>query len=273
MRLLMLILSFPILLSAQSFDVGIGVGGALYNGDLSVASAQYVQQNTHPAIYLNAAYHLNDFLSFRTGFLASSLSADDALSSEQWQLNRNLNFTTSIYELSAQLEVNLWTFFDNRPMRGMPYAYMGGSVFSFNPKANYNGQLVPLQPLGTEGQGMPGYDDKYDLRAFTVLFGFGYKYDLGNGFVISTSFGWRRASTDYLDDVSKNYVSNDELYNASGLMASNLGNKIGAETGSQRGGSFSNDWYNVGIVSVNYVIGNKRRGLSRAKQVGCPTKF
>ena len=49
--------------------------------------------------------------------------------------------------------------------RWTPYVTGGAAVFTFNPKAEYNGEWVALQPLGTEGQGLPQYPDrkKYSL--------------------------------------------------------------------------------------------------------------
>ena len=274
MRVFILVILFPFFASSQGFDIGIGIGGAMYNGDLTVASSDYLINHTHVAISLNGAYHIKDMLALRAGIMATNLSANDAVGSDEWQLERNLNFKTSIYELSLQAELNLLSFVGKPTTKSFPFVYAGASAFKFNPKAQYKGLLIPLQPLGTEGQGIPGYESKYNLVSMAVLIGVGYTYNLPNGISINTSFGWRRSNTDYIDDISTNYVSNEELYNSNGQMASELGNKVGKTTGSQRGGQDSNDWFNVGLISINYNFGlNGRRLGSRHSRLDCPSSF
>ena len=68
---------------------------------------------------------------------------------------RNLSFNTSIKEASLGLETSL---LDLSTTRFTPYVYGSISLYHFNPWAYDNsGKKVFLQPLSTEGQGLPQY--------------------------------------------------------------------------------------------------------------------
>lgn len=105
---------------------------------------------------------------------------------------------------------------------------LGVSYFKFNPKANYNNQWVELKPLGTEGQGMPGYPEPYNLNSRALTFGFGNRFFLSSNISLTLEFLWRQTKTDYLDDASTNYVDYEALKQNNGLLAAELGNKIKA---------------------------------------------
>jgi hypothetical protein len=92
-----------------------------------------------------------------------------------------------------------------------PFAYAGIAVFRHNPQAQVPGndlfgqpfanagEWVNLQPLKTEGQ-------SYNLFQFAIPFGAGVRFRLADQMDVSLEFGFRYTFTDYLDDVSSNYV-------------------------------------------------------------------
>jgi hypothetical protein len=69
------------------------------------------------------------------------------------------------------------------------------------------GKWVALQALGTEGQ----YSDAYDVKPYSkvqisVPIGLGFSYKIGNNLDFSFEIGYRILFTDYIDDVSENFV-------------------------------------------------------------------
>ncbi|MFN0081903.1 MAG: hypothetical protein ACKVOM_05245, partial [Ferruginibacter sp.] len=77
--------------------------------------------------------------------------------------NRNLNFTSSIKEVSAMLEIHPlyifvnWSAREITPPRISPYIVGGIGYFSFNPQTKLGNRNIDLQKLSTEGQGFAEY--------------------------------------------------------------------------------------------------------------------
>ncbi len=276
MKWLLVFLMLPFLSQAQLYDVGIGVGGAVYAGDLSSPSLEAYVRQSHAAGQISAAYYFSNAYSLRGHLMYSKLSGDDQFGVEDWQVQRDLNFETSLMEVGVQIEADFGRFFNLPIGISYPYGFIGMTVLHFNPMTYYNGSKIALQPLGTEGQGMQGYDAKYSLMTTAFNFGLGYKYPVRDYVDLVFSLAWRRTATDYLDDVSKNYVSREELSANNGEIAALLGNKINRETGRVRGGKYSKDWYGVGLISLRYYLGKDRKRMRRHKPGytgSCPSKF
>gem|GEM_PF-7019984 len=89
-----------------------------------------------------------------------------------------------------------------------PYAIVGGGIYTFDPQAELNGQWYALQPLRLEGQGFNEYKDRktYELTQFNLLGGLGLKYEINSFLNARLEFVHRKLFTDYLDDVSTEYV-------------------------------------------------------------------
>ena len=70
-------------------------------------------------------------------------------------------------------------------------------AFNFNPKAEYNGDFVELQPLGTEGQGSAlNSSKKYARTQFTMPIGLGFRVTLGDVATLNIEYGIRKTFTD-----------------------------------------------------------------------------
>lgn len=110
-------------------------------------------------------------------------------------------------------EINLIPLFGRRynSNKISPYILGGVSVFNFNPKTLYQDNWINLQPLGTEGQGLESKPEKYRLTQIAINYGLGLKYKTENNFSISIELSPRLTFTDYLDDVSTNYVDANKL--------------------------------------------------------------
>ena len=280
------LLFFPLMLSAQHTELGLLLGFSNYIGDLSNNSNNIYLNETRPAVGLLARYNLNDYLAFRLGGVYTRLGGRDAnVNNDEFIRQRNLSFRSSVTELSLTAEVNLPGYQPYGLFKPFsPYLFAGVSVVRFNPQARYQGDWVDLQPLGTEGQGLPQYPERgapYKLNTFSIPFGLGIKYALSDKINIGLEIGARRAFTDYLDDVSTTYVSYEELLSGNGEQAAALGNRTGelagaepvsVETGTRRGDSKANDWFFIVGATVSYnflengLMGSRQRQRKRA---GC----
>ena len=74
------------------------------------------------------------------------------------KVKRNLSFKSSIIEIGPIIEVNFFPYklgqADTELAKfGTPYFFAGITYMRMNPKAEYEGEWIELQPLGTEGQG------------------------------------------------------------------------------------------------------------------------
>lgn len=274
----------PIALSGQNLSAGIMIGGANYMGDLSRNSRAMHFKETGPAAGIFGRYGINDFVSVKLGLNYARISgADDNANDADVNL-RNLSFRSDIFELAITGELNISGYQPYGLYNTFsPYLFLGVSVFSFNPKANYLDEWVALQPLGTEGQGLiPGLTP-YNRVSFAIPFGIGAKYAVTDKLNVGIEIGARRTFTDYLDDVSGNYVEYSELLAGNGTLAAALGNRSGelgagepfsVPTGTQRGDDARKDWFFIMGITASYnfsdtgLMGSRRRVRSKN---GCKT--
>jgi opacity protein-like surface antigen len=280
---ILLILCLPVFAQAQYLEAGILVGGANYLGDLSNNSSTVYLGETKFTYGAFARYNLTDFWTVRLGLNAGKIAGQDAnVRNDAYLRDRNLSFRTNITEVALTGEFNILGFQPNGLYSPFsPYVFAGVAFTKFTPKARYEGNWVDLQPLGTEGQGMPGFSSPYNKSTFAIPFGVGVKYALTDKLNVGLELGARRTFTDYLDDVSGNYVSYPELLAGNGALAAALGNRTGelkggepviVDTGTQRGDKAAADWYFVLGVTVSYnflengLMGSRQR--SRGKK-GC----
>ena len=109
-----------------------------------------------------------------------------------------------------------------------------------------------------------------------TIVGAGLKFALSDTWNLGVEGGFRRAFTDYLDDVSMSYVEESLLLEKNPLsaaLANRSGNPIAA--GSARGNDKVSDWYAFFGVTLsknfldNGLVGSRKRG--RKSKTGCPT--
>ncbi len=271
--------------NAQHFYGGALIGGANYLGDLSENSSRIIPKETKLAGGLFVGYQFNDFLEAKFSFNYARVAGSDANAKEDAVMARNLSFFSNIFECSLRGEWNILGFQPynySRPFS--PFLFAGVSGFKFDPYANFSGQKVALQPLGTEGQGLPDRADKYQLFQFALPFGLGAKYLLNENWTLGIEFGARYTFTDYLDDVGGTYMSYENLLAGNGELAAALGNREGeltgqppvsVTTGTQRGDNKANDWYFIAGLTITYnfidsgMMGSRKR--IKRRRTGCPT--
>jgi hypothetical protein len=180
---------------------------------------------TRPSLLIGYRYQLNTYMFLRANLNWGILKADDQLTKQTQRRHRNLNFRTGFLELDALAEFyviqnsrgNLYRLRGVRGRRGLAmdlYVFGGLGLMYFNPKAQYQGTWTALQPLGTEGQGQAGQDDKYSRLTFTIPYGIGVGKSIDRYWGINVEFTMRATFTDYIDDVSGNYYGRQNIYDA-----------------------------------------------------------
>lgn len=273
------------LLAQKSYEAGLLFGGSAYSGDLSPEATNWSTGKVHPALGVFFRYNANRYFSARLNAAYATISGTDAESKDPGRFNRNLSFESDIFELGVTGELYIFGYqAQGLQKRFSPYIFGGVSVFKFNPKANYQGQNIALQPLGTEGQGIEGYGEPYKLTQVAVPFGAGFKFAISERLNIGAEVGVRRTFTDYLDDVSGTYADFDDLQQENGNLAVALSSRTGElenpiddpilrpAAGSQRGNPAVDDWYAIGGLTLSYTF-YPRSGLGRGsnkKDFGCP---
>ena len=203
----------------------VGVTGGVMNSFTDLGGKKGVGKNfikdlrwktARPSYGLYVAANYQDALFVRLeGTFGQVTGADSILknvaASTYGRYERNLSFKSKISE--AQLSVEVHPLFfkpyeDGNPPRLSPYAVAGVGLFSFDPQTKFNGQWYALKPLRTEGQGFAEYPEtkEYSLTQLNFLAGAGLKYEISPFINARLEFVHRFLRTDYLDDVSGNYI-------------------------------------------------------------------
>ncbi|MCB0663264.1 MAG: hypothetical protein KDC24_11025 [Saprospiraceae bacterium] len=242
----------------QSLELGGFVGVSNYNGELQ--DTRFDAQNARPAYGIFSRINFSKNVALRTQYFTSEITGTDHISPGA-QSNRNLNFRTSLQEFGVQLELTLVAFGGTKKTpRAKSYIFGGVSGLYFNPQAQYNGDWVDLQPLGTEGQGMSGYDKKYSRYAIVCPLGMGFKVNVSKVASLGLELGIRKTYTDYLDDVSSFYPDLEQLKRIDPL-ASTLSYRepevtgvYGNPTGLERGNPANKDIYFFAGVTVSFYL-------------------
>ncbi|MBL0145894.1 MAG: hypothetical protein IPP48_09140 [Chitinophagaceae bacterium] len=230
--------------------------------------------------YLNATFKYKFGLRAEATF--GQIKADDKVlekvkASTFGRYERNLSFRSKITEFSLIAEAHpffiFWSFddeFDREPPRWSPYLLGGVGFFSFKPQAQLNNKWVDLQPLSTEGQGFLEYPDRkpYKLNQMNIPLGLGIKYELTNKLNVRGEFIYRKLNTDYLDDVSTQYI--DPALYANYFTGSKLTNALLLNDRQyeltpthvtlpedQRGNPKNNDAYFTFNLKIGYVFGRE----------------
>jgi hypothetical protein len=186
--------------------------GSDYFFDLDAASTRYV-------LNIGLRYKLSEYFAARTYLTYGELYGDDAYTDEPWRNNRNLHFRSPLFEWSVSVEGS-WmrestgSRYKIRRVRGRGkkgsqvyvYGFVGVGLMYMNPMAKYEGEWYSLRPLRTEGQDFVPSRTQYSNWQFVIPFGLGMKYAIDKKSSIGIEYGIRKTFTDYMDDVSTDYV-------------------------------------------------------------------
>lgn len=311
----LVLICFSLLLTIQSFsqsittgngkvEVGLGIGPLFFLGDLGgnpgVGKSTWLKDVQFPLVNLSKGIYLNiypaEWLGFRLAVNQGRLEGYDSVikdkgGDEVLRKLRNLQFRSSIIEGYAALEISPTVFlekYDGLLGKIRPYGLVGVGVFHFNPKGQYiapdgSRKWVALQPLHLEGQGFAEYPDRkpYSLTQLEVPMGFGFKYYIKENMFVGIEVLHRQTFTDYVDDVSTNYIDNslfakylkpeqvplaNQLNNRQDLLAGGATRPMDP----QRGDPTQNDAFFSTIIRMGWRLNQMS---SELRQLRCPAFY
>ena len=233
--------------------VGFSVNSMHYFGDLTPTDSRISTDlgTTRPGFGVHVGRRMGPRFSLEGAFIYGTLAASDFSSTESgsddpsktFRYVRNLHFRNRIKEVSGRVVFDLFenqAYYVNRP-RTIPYAFIGVAAYYHNPQAKAPetdrlgnplpeaGEWVDLRPLGTEGQfaDLPDTVANHGIKPYSrfqisVPFGLGVRFRLNDVLDFSAEASIRYLFTDYIDDVSNNYV---DLIHLDGELARSLSDR------------------------------------------------
>lgn len=222
-------------------SIGFSVSALNYYGDLAPMPKRLSTDIsfTRPGFAFSFTHRFGPRYSLMAQFMFGTLRGSDAESAKSSDLDngifryqRNLSFRNQIKELSV---VGVFDLFENTGtymsrVRWTPYVFVGLAGFISNPQGkapelDLNGNPLPeagdwvnLRKLGTEGQfaDLPTTAVNHGIKPYkafqvAIPFGIGARFKLNEVFDIAADLSFRYTFTDYLDDVSGNFVDLTEL--------------------------------------------------------------
>ncbi|MFA0961993.1 DUF6089 family protein [Roseivirga sp. BDSF3-8] len=167
--------------SGQGLDVGIGVGGLTYTGDLS---PNYTFSDNQPGGMVFVRRNMSEAVSIRVSMLGGSMKASDEDAYDIYAENRNAAFDIGILEGSVVIEYNFLPYKTSDLVNLSPYLFAGIGGFVFWGEEESNAE--------------------YSNTQLMIPFGGGVKYLINPKWTIGAEFGARTTFFDYLDNVSDN---------------------------------------------------------------------
>jgi len=245
--------SFYAIRKERSLIGYVGVGTASYFGELtnpgSIKPVKY-------GVNLGLEHFLTNRISARAEATWFQISGTDAMADES-RKPRNLSFTSNNIEFNAAATVNLLPngrrFYQRQAVNF--YGFVGIGFIYMNPKTLYNGEMVALQPLQTEGI-------KYSKFQPVIPFGGGMKLKVGPFFNVAIEGGFRKTFTDYLDDVSSRHYPDPATLSSD--LARTLSNRSGNPEGF-RGNPEAKDWYFMMTAKLQYYLPYDLSSIRRNK--------
>lgn len=209
----------PFVSKAQYYwEFGGGFGAANFLGEMGgeeltrrdfIADMKLTQTRT--ALNGFVRYKINPMFSVKGQLSWMVVRGADSLCTNPARYYRNLNFKNNLFEAMGEFE---WFFYEVNDL-GHTYRYkdnfrayigLGAGAVYHNPKAYYGDEWINLRPLTTEGV-------RYTQVAFVIPASAGVYFTINKKYRIGWNICWRTAFTDYLDDVSTNYVDPATLPN------------------------------------------------------------
>ncbi len=218
------------------YSLSFSLNALNYYGDLAPKPGPFSTNIsfTRPAFGMAYSNRLGPRFALTAGLMYGALRGSDVasadandLSNGSFRYNRNLSFRNRITELSVVPSYDLYeneaTYMSR--VKWTPFVFIGFSVFHHNPQAlapalDLNnqplaeaGKWVNLRKVGTEGQyaDLQPSDANYGLKPYNLIqfaipFGIGARFKLNEVVDFSAEIGFRYLFTDYIDDVSRNFV-------------------------------------------------------------------
>lgn len=256
--------------SLNKKEIIFGFGATQFTGDLggrdqigkdySLVDIDF--PSTHIGGMIGYRYRFHPYWATTTSLNIGMLRGNDALTNEVIRESRNLHFKTMIFELHQRIECIVFANEKFGARYNLPghkgfknhneqiYLFTGVGINYFNPKAKYNGSWVALDPLNTEGQGMPeGAKETLPITA-TIPFGLGMRFGVGRMWRFGLEATYVKTFSDYIDDVHGNYYDPSALGSPEAQYLSNPAkdNTNWFAPGQMRGQPQKDAYYYLNIV-------------------------
>jgi len=241
-------------------------------------------QSFRPGGGIYAAILYRQMVGVRLEGTIGLVTASDARAGARYLRKRNLDFTSTIKEVSLLAEVHPISILSKQHITHAlsPYLLAGVGYFGFDPKTKLDGQWIYLQPLHTEGEGFPetGRPD-YKLSGINFPVGGGLQYNISERLIVRGEAVCRFLNTDYLDDVSTTYIDpnlfDKYLSPDNAMLAKRLADRSydipenGVRVpGSIRGSTKKDAYYSVNIkLGIRLAKSSGSGGAVGKKEKGC----
>ncbi|MDB3887391.1 DUF6089 family protein [bacterium] len=266
--------------SQYYMDYGVSVGASNYLGDIGggdgiarpwLLDMKFIYSRWVAGGFFR--YKFNSFVGAKASINYVRLFGDDSYSINPGRRGRNLSFRNDMFEGEIHAEFYVYKANDvggtgkYRTDFNL-YLFGGAGMFYSNPQGELNDIWYDLQPLETEGV-------SYSKFNFSLPLGFGFYYTLHRKYRLGLEFGWKATFTDYIDDVSTEYVLHEDPTTAalSDKSSIELTDQINSEyvgdlptpspttyiPGRKRGDSSNDDSYMTATVNFSWVLRGKSK--------------
>lgn len=166
---------------AQETEIGFGVGGFQYSGDLSRG---ITLKSINPGGTAFFRTNLSEPVSFRLGITAGKVAAaDERTPIDPAAVVRDASFDIFLFEASTVFEYHFLKWRQpNGVLRWTPYFFGGLAIFGISGEGQKPEEYSNIQP--------------------SIPFGLGFKYILNPKLYIGIEFGARKTFFDFLDNVA-----------------------------------------------------------------------
>ncbi|WP_400192432.1 DUF6089 family protein [Hymenobacter sp. B81] len=178
-------------LGQNTSELGVGLGGLAYKGELS---PEYRLANNRPAVFAFYRKDISAPITLRGGLAYGMLRASDAnVTGESGNTlplpaYRQASLKGTVLELSGLVEYNFFDYHNRRDkVHFTPYVFVGVAPF--------------LSSVTTQGP-LPGFNESNSAVGFAIPAGIGMKLALSRRWNLGLEAGARKAFTDLLDNVS-----------------------------------------------------------------------
>ena len=166
---------------AQKSEVGAGIGGLAYTGDL-IRNYQITENSLGGLIYYRK--NLSDAISLRYTVTLGKLQGSDENPFDAFAAERNASFDIFIIEPTVTAEYNFLDYKEKHSVVNFsPYFFAGFGFFTFFGQEESPFEYSTFQPV--------------------IPFGVGIKYKINRNWNLNFEFGARKTFFDYLDNISE----------------------------------------------------------------------
>lgn len=199
-------------------EIGVSGGLSHYFGDLNPNMGL-----KRPKVAFGVFYRkqFGDYVSMRVSGQYADVGYSDYISKNSLQRERNLSFNSDIYSVALRGDFNFFRFVPGSgAYRFTPFLSLGVGMFWYNPYTYlpFISGPVYLSQYQTEGQSRTLLRNNKPVPETIFPIGIGVKYNIKKNINIGFELTHNITNTDFLDDVSGNYldpatvVSADPVY-------------------------------------------------------------